>query len=548
MTSDKAIYKRILRDMRLFSAGVLGMPLYDYQLAPLAAVAESVLQRQGREFLLVFPRQSGKNEAVAHLLVYLLNLLRRRRGQIVYAAIGDNLGRGVQRLEARLENPMDRGQWRKGARPLRRSLGRASVVFLSSHPGAFSRGETAHWLLVVDELQDHDAAHLEAVFEPMRAAHNATALYLGTVRYRHDALWQKKEALERLAAEDGVRRVFLVPPAAVIAANPAYGDFLAGKERRLGSRHPIVQSEYYLRPLDGEAGLFSPRRLALMRGEHPRLHGPESVPGTGGFQTRPYHTYIATLDVAGQDEASTDPVAQLAAPGRDYTVCTIFRLSSARSDGSPAHLPLYEAVDVFVDHGSRHFQDAPGRPALVQRLLAYLHHWRVAHLVADATGVGEGLVDWLAAALGPGRVTPFKFTAQSKAQLGSRFLSIVETGRFKYWADSDQLSVGSSQLAVDDPLTTDHYQLPTDSSLFFLQAAHCLYELPPGGSFERHLRWGVPEGVTVETPAGRQPLHDDRLLSAALVAAYDELAATGGLRLGQGVSAVVPPPEPAVSF
>ena len=133
--------------------------------------------------------------------------------------------------------------------------------------------------------------------------------------------------------------------------------------------------------------------------------------------------------MAGQDEASTDPVAQLAAPGRDYTVCTIFRLSSARSDGSPAHLPLYEAVDVFVDHGSRHFQDAPGRPALVQRLLAYLHHWRVAHLVADATGVGEGLVDWLAAALGPGRVTPFKFTAQSKAQLGSRFLSIVETGR-----------------------------------------------------------------------------------------------------------------------
>ena len=61
MTSDTAIYKRILRDMRLFSAGVLGMPLYDYQLAPLAAVAESVLQRQGSEFLLFFPRQSGNN-------------------------------------------------------------------------------------------------------------------------------------------------------------------------------------------------------------------------------------------------------------------------------------------------------------------------------------------------------------------------------------------------------------------------------------------------------------------------------------------------------
>ncbi len=269
--------------------------------------------------------------------------------------------------------------------------------------------------------------------------------------------------------------------------------------------------------------------------------------GRGGFETRPYHTYIATLDVAGQDEASTDPVAQLAAPGRDYTVCTIFRLGSAGSV-SPASLPRYEAVDVFVDHGSRHFQDAPGRPALVQRLLAYLRHWRVAHLVADATGVGEGLVDWLAAALGPGRVTPFKFTAQSKAQLGSRFLSVVETGRFKYWA------APSSPYGQDSstPLYGQVSNLPLpddpDSALFFLQAAHCLYELPPGASFERHLRWGVPEGVTVETPAGRQPLHDDRLLSAALVAAYDELAATGLLRLGQGLSAVVPPPEMAVGF
>jgi hypothetical protein len=201
-----------------------------------------------------------------------------------------------------------------------------------------------------------------------------------------------------------------------------------------------------------------------------------------------------------------------------------------------ANLPTYHAVDVFADHGSRHFQDAPGRPALVHRLLAFLRHWRVSHLVADATGVGEGLVDWLAAALGPGRVTPFKFTTQSKAQLGSRFLTLVETGRFRYWSDSPP--------GPPSPVSG----LLTDADWFFRQAAHCLYELPPGGSFDRSLRWGVPEGVTVDAPTGRQPVHDDRLLSAALVAAYDELAAAGLLRLGQGVSVVVPPPEPAASF
>ena len=74
-------------------------------------------------------------------------------------------------------------------RPVRRILGKASVVFLSTHPSAATRGETADWLLVIDELQDQVASHIEAVFEPMRAANNATALYIGTVKTTIDALW-----------------------------------------------------------------------------------------------------------------------------------------------------------------------------------------------------------------------------------------------------------------------------------------------------------------------------------------------------------------------
>jgi hypothetical protein len=521
-----------LSRLESFSARTLRMPLYPYQLAPAAAVLESVLEGLGRDFLLIFPRQSGKNEAVAHLLVYLLGRLQETGGNIVYAAIGDGIGRGLQRLEARLDAAYP-GQWRRGGQPLRRSLGQASVVFLSSHPSAFSRGETAHHLLVVDELQDQDAAHLEAVFEPMRAAHNATALFLGTVRFRHDALWQKKEVLERLELEDGVRRVFLVRPPQVTAANPRYGAFLAEKERRLGQHHPIVQSEYYLRPLDGQAGLFPPRRRALMEGTHPRQRSP-----------RPGQLIIATLDVSGQDEAATGPAlgaaAQLASPGRDYTVCTIFEVQHTTGDNLPipdpqSLSPLFLALDVFVDHGSRHFQDAPGRPSLVRRLLAYLQHWQASHLIADATGVGEGVADWLAAALGPGRVTPFKFTAASKAQLGSRFLTLVETGRFQYWSDG---AVPHSP--VPEPLS--------DAWWFWQQVAACTYELPPGGAFERHLRWGVPAAAAVDTPIGRQPLHDDRLLSAALIAHASTLQASGALRLGTGRSGIIPPAEPQTQW
>ena len=91
-------------------------------------------------------------------------------------------------------------------------------------------------------------------------------------------------------------------------------------------------------PIDAAGGLFDRRRQALMRGDHGRRREPELG-----------HIYTATIDIGGQDEAATDPVAQLANPGRDYTVVTVF-------DVIPDQLPVYRAVDVLVDHGSRHFE------------------------------------------------------------------------------------------------------------------------------------------------------------------------------------------------
>jgi hypothetical protein len=209
-----------LADIEHFSRLVMGLPLYPYQLAPLRAIVDSVLGRRGHEFLLVFPRQSGKNEAVAHLLVYLLTLLQRRGGQMVYGAVGDGLGRGMRRLEQRLDSAWTRGRWSRSGSPRRYIVGRASVVFISSHRQAAGRGETADHLLVIDEAQDQDAAHIEAVFTPMRAARNASAVYLGTVRTTSDFLWIKKGELEAAEATDGIRRVFLVGRAALWAVSP----------------------------------------------------------------------------------------------------------------------------------------------------------------------------------------------------------------------------------------------------------------------------------------------------------------------------------------
>lgn len=500
-----------LSELAHFSRLLMRQRLYRYQLEPLEAVVASVLGGQGREFLMVFPRQSGKNEAAAQLESYLLTLFQRRGGQMVHAATGDAIGMAIGRLEEKLDQAWTRERWRKGSRPDRRILGRAAVLFLSSHPAAHSRGQTAHWLLVVDEIQDQAEGHLESVFTPMRAAHNATALYLGTVKLRTDYLWRKKGQLEREQARDGVQRVFMVGPERVCEENPAYAAFLEAQVAKYGRHHPIIASEYYLEPMDGAGRLFDARRRALMQGRHPRRMAPEAK-----------KLYLATLDLAGQDEASTDPLARLEEPGRDYTVATVFELV-LQVDG---RLPVYRAVDTLVDQGSRHFQEVPGRPALVERLLAWLEHWGVGRLVGDCSGVGEGVMDWLAQLMGRERVSGYSFSGRGKkAGLGCAFLALVETGRFQFWS-GDQ----------DIPLS--------DGWWFWRQVEACRYAVPPNGRIELDLQWGVDPRASIDTPAGPALIHDDRLLSAALVAELDRLYRQGELSWGRGESAMIAPAYP----
>jgi len=229
-------------------------------------------------------------------------------------------------------------------------------------------------------MQDQDTSHLEAVFTPMRAASNATAVYLGTVRTSYDALWTKKRELEARTQQDHIQRTFIVGPDRITAENPAYQTFLTEQENKYGRHHPIIAAEYHLEPLDREASLFPSRRITLMTGSQPQQKSP--TPG---------ETYIATLDVAGIDEGATDPVAALKNPARDYTACTIHQIIH----DPKRERPSYHAVDIFLDHGTSHFQQHGNTPPLSKQLLAYLQHWNIAHLVADASGVGEGLTDWL---------------------------------------------------------------------------------------------------------------------------------------------------------
>lgn len=222
------------------------------------------------------------------------------------------------------------------------------------------------------------------------------------------------------------------------------------------------------------------------------------------------------MDVAGEDEAGggglpdDEAAACAASRRRDSTALTVVEVTppaagqaggrgtgreqeagsdlwTPGADPSPpilaCRLPSYRVVDRRLWTGARHSDLFATLVDLARNV------WRARHVVVDATGIGAGLASFLGAALGPATVTPFVFSAASKSDLGWRLLAAIDGGRLKEYAPDGE----------------------EDTRLFWRQLEACAYEVRPGPG--KGLAWGVDDAR----------LHDDLLLSLALVGALDDL-------------------------
>jgi hypothetical protein len=117
---------------------------------------------------------------------------------------------------------------------------------------------------------------------------------------------------------------------------------------------------------------------------------------------------------------------------------------------------------------------------LIPRLVTVLRAWRPRCVVVDATGMGQPVAGMLKHEYGA-RVTPFVFTERSKSDLGYEFLSLINGGRIRLYAQD-----GSREYA---------------QTLQQLERARAVYR--PNRSMTFH----------VEASEG----HDDLLMSLALL-------------------------------
>jgi hypothetical protein len=495
-TIQRIAYKA-LQDIDVYCSQCSGITLRDYQKAPAYAILKSVRESAGRSFVVMFPRQSGKNELQAQIEAYLLTLYFLMNGEMVKVSPTwkPQTLNAMRRLERVLtSNTLSNRFWSKESGYIFR-LGCSRLYFFSGQPRSNIVGATANLLLEVDEAQDVLPAKYDKDIAPMAASTNATRVFWGTAWTSRTLLARELRACRKQEKQDGIQRVFVLTAPDVTKEVPAYGLFVQDQVNRLGRNHPMVKTQYFSEEIDAEGGLFPPERCAMMKGTHPAQLSPEEG-----------KLYAITLDVAGEDEAIiADPEGMsetdLSNPKRDSTALTVFEVDLSTVDDPVISKPTYKVVYRKEWIGVKH-------STLYGSIKAIAELFDIRFLVVDATGVGAGLTSFLAAALGD-KVIPFEFNLSTKSTLLWDFLGIIDGGRFKNFRSS---------LQEQEPQKAQPKNQPSpDDATFWEQVDFCQFEILPGP--QKRVKWGVPDGT--RNPATGELVHDDQLISAALVAVLD---------------------------
>jgi hypothetical protein len=488
-------------------AHACGIHLRPYQVQIANAVKNSIINQLGLSIVAILPRQSGKNEHQSHIFAWAMYRYAQAGGRIVSVSptFKPQTQLCMDRVKASLNACVgSRGLW-KPSKGYAFQLGNAQLQFFSGEPRANVLGATADLLLSVDEAQSISIAKFDKDFDPMTASTNATRIFWGTA-WTTDTLLERERRNALLAQQsDGLRRLFFYTADDVLALVPSYASYMQRKLAEHGRNHPIIRSQFYGETIDAQSGMFTSSRLALIHTDQipaaPLAPLSSEAPckgqsaglgeGVGGGAGVGF-----LIDVAGMDEcagrllADTAPAGDvshrrsgefLSNPGRDSTALSIVEidLSTLESLGHPT----YHVV-------ARHSWIGENHLAVFGKLKNLAETWHPQHIVIDATGVGEGLWALLDRAF-PARVIPVKFTQPEKSEVGWRFLSIIETGRFRDHVHTDEVH---------------------------LQYSHCTCEILPGPL--HILRWGVPEGT--RGPDGGL-IHDDFILADSLTAKLDTL-------------------------
>ena len=407
---------------------------FDYQIQVADAVIYSCLNGLGWYFVVQITRQAGKNEISAFIQQYLLlygYYYGVRVSGVKFAPVyKPQIQASMDRLEG-ANTPdsgglagsiLTKGKYRKSdgykyyMGPPRDSN---KWAFLSINPSASVASQTAYTLLEGDEAQDIDADKWERDAQPMGSFNNATTVLWGVAWTKDSFIYkgelQARDMESRLEKELNYRPklVFKIDAYTVIkSGNDNYRKAFENQVARLGMDHIAIQTQYLLKAVDAIGRFFNSEQIARI------YHNDYSM----AVQPEKGKTYIWSVDVAGEAEASTDVDTAVGMHKRDALTLTIGEL---HKDGTVVPVCFYQWV------GKQHTKVRDMLPKIIKG------HWNCLGGVCDATGVGEPLAYYLKEQLdrnNTGLVEAYKFKAsgdESKSKLGYLAYDFVANDLFK---------------------------------------------------------------------------------------------------------------------
>lgn len=385
-----------------------------YQIKISNAVMDSMQNCKGHTFSVEIARQGGKNELSAHMELSILVSFADIEGNLIKCSptFKPQTIISMMRLRQRLDDWGLEGEY-KNELGYMIKLGRARAIFLSADVQSNVVGNTAHFLLEIDESQDVDKDKYTKEFKPMGATNNVTTVHYGTTWDDSTLLEEVKQSNLELEKMDGVRRHFSYDWREVARYNPNYARYVEGERQRLGDNHPLFLTQYCLQPIKGGGRFFSDVQRAMLQGVHDRHRS-----------RQPGRVYVAGIDLAGEAEDIQDVMLSSTSPQRDSTVLTVAELIMGEPD-SPFKQPRLEIVEIYSWTGIPHHQ-------LYAQLVSLLKDtWACSRVVVDSTGIGQPVASFLRKELGSRRAVPFVFTQRSKSDIGFELLAYVNSGRVR---------------------------------------------------------------------------------------------------------------------
>ncbi|HBG74698.1 MAG: hypothetical protein A2X25_11745 [Chloroflexi bacterium GWB2_49_20] len=249
---DDLCLSKSIRSFSGFVAEGCGVDLYDYQLLPAQAVLESVRLGQGLTFVLNFPRQSGKDELLAHLQAYLMRMSNDKDRTIL--EVNSNLENhriALWRLEERLSsNVFTRSRWARLGDTV--AIDKCRTTFLPADGVPDGKVAPASLLFIVNDAQDIWPAWFDMEFSHLAARPKLTRLVCGSSWDEQSLLSREIRHARRDEDKDGIQRLFRITALDVGKENQNYANFIDDVVQRYGRENPLVKTQYFSEEVDAE--------------------------------------------------------------------------------------------------------------------------------------------------------------------------------------------------------------------------------------------------------------------------------------------------------